>query len=372
MQQKGPVSVLVAPLDWGLGHATRCIPIINQLILQGAEVIIGAQGSQKTLLKQEFPQLEFLEIPGYEIRYGRGILLKWALVLRIPGILKKIKSEHEWLNDRLRKRKIDAVISDNRFGLFHKQTYCVFITHQLYIQTGLGRAINRIAQHWNFGFINKFSVCWIPDQEGRFSVAGKLAHPDRKDKLPSVPVLYIGMLSRFRAMEKKVVKNSLLILLSGPEPQRTRFEKIILGQLADSNREAVIVRGLPASDSIIPIVGGNVNIYNHLPAEQLNELLNESDFIITRTGYSTIMDLIQLKRTAIGIPTPGQPEQEYLGRYMQEKRWMYIVSQKKFNLEMAISSFRKAVMETPEIKDAPLEKVIREFLTTIVSRKSEN
>jgi UDP:flavonoid glycosyltransferase YjiC (YdhE family) len=370
MQQKGPVSVLVAPLDWGLGHATRCIPIINQLISQGAEVIIAAKASQKILLKQEFPLLEFLDIPGYEIRYGRGWFLKWSVILRIPRVLKKIKGEHEWLKNCLRHRKIDAVISDNRYGLFHKHLYCVFITHQLYIQTGLGGAINRIARKWNFRFISKFSVCWVPDQEGRFSIAGKLAHPAYAEDGPSIPLVYIGMLSRFGLAEKKAVKNSLLILLSGPEPERTRFENIILHQLADSHREAVIVRGLPASRAAVPFISERVRIYNHLPAEQLNELLNGSDIIITRTGYSTIMDLAAMKKIAIGIPTPGQPEQEYLGRYMQEKEWMFVIPQEKFNLETAIGSFQQTDLNTPEIKDSPLEKVVHEFLATVASRKS--
>ncbi len=138
MIQKEPVSVLIAPLDWGLGHATRCIPIIKELIHQGARVIVAASGSQKNLLKEEFPLLEFIEIPGYEIRYKRGFLLKWNLVMRIPAILKKIKKENKWLEGILENREINAVISDNRYGLFHKALYCVFITHQLSIESGLG------------------------------------------------------------------------------------------------------------------------------------------------------------------------------------------------------------------------------------------
>src|SRR5580693_1409707 len=137
MNQKGPVTVLLAPLDWGLGHATRCIPIIKELIHQGARVTIAASVSQKTLLIEEFPLLEFIEIPGYEIRYKGGFLLKWALLLRIPILLKQIKKENKWLEKTVRNREINAVISDNRYGLFHKKLYCVFITHQLNIQSGL-------------------------------------------------------------------------------------------------------------------------------------------------------------------------------------------------------------------------------------------
>ncbi len=140
MLQTGPVSVLVAPLDWGLGHATRCIPIINELTRQGARVIIASSGSQKQLLRQEFPDLECLEIPGYNLRYKSGIFLKWGLILKIPALLRQIKRENRWLDETVQNYKIDGLISDNRYGLYHKSLFCVFLTHQLSIQSGLGSA----------------------------------------------------------------------------------------------------------------------------------------------------------------------------------------------------------------------------------------
>jgi UDP-N-acetylglucosamine transferase subunit ALG13 len=375
MHQKGPVSVLVAPLDWGLGHATRCIPIIKELIHQGARVTVAASGSQKILLKQEFPRLEFLEIPGYKISYKPGILLKWALVFRIPAILKHIKMENKWLEETLQNRKMDAVISDNRYGLFHKNLHCVFITHQLYILSGLwslntvGRwslAVNRWVDRkllkWNYKFISKFSSCWVPDQEGNFSVAGKLSHPPVS---PPVPVKYIGILSRFKFVEKKVVKNSLLILLSGPEPQRSQFEKILFRQLAVSALQTIVVRGLPGSEHSIPFIREGIKIHNHLTSDEMNELLIESEFIIARSGYSTIMDLVKLKKNAMLVPTPGQTEQEYLGRYMHEKKWMYCVSQRNFNLEKALSAFQKNKMILPEIPDSQLRNAVEDFLKKI-------
>ena len=183
MPKNDPVSVLVAPLDWGLGHATRCIPIIKELVKQGAGVIIAAVGNQKKLLEAEFPQLEFLEIPGYEIRYKRGFFLKWSLLFRIPGILRQIRLENRWLEKTLQNRKVDVVISDNRYGLFHKGHFCVFITHQLYIQSGskppgaLGKWIDGRLLKWNYKLISKFSCCWVPDQERGLSLAGILSHP---------------------------------------------------------------------------------------------------------------------------------------------------------------------------------------------------
>jgi hypothetical protein len=368
MNQKRPVSALIAPLDWGLGHATRCIPIINELIHQGALVTIAANGPQKTLLQQEFPRLEFLEIPGYEMTYKAGILLKWALLFRIPILLRKIKKENFWLEEILKHRNMDLVISDNRYGLFNNKLYSVFITHQLCIQSGwtssltIGRWVENKILKWHYKLIAKFSACWVPDQEGKDSLAGKLSHPP---VLPSVPVSYIGILSRFKKTEKNIINNSLLVLLSGPEPQRTEFETILLRQLAGSSMQTTVVRGLPGTEVPASLIRDGVKIYSHLSSSELNELIDESEFIIARSGYSTTMDLIKKKRNAILVPTPGQTEQEYLGTYMMEKEWMYSIAQKNFNLENALLGFRNMEKQLPGIRDSELHDAVRELLIKV-------
>jgi hypothetical protein len=384
MNQKGPVSVLIAPLDWGLGHATRCIPIIKELINQGARVTIAASGSQKILLNEEFPLLEFIEIPGYEMRYKRGYLLKLGLLWRIPVILKQIKKENKWLERIVENRDITAVISDNRYGLYHKKLYSVFITHQLYIQSGwgfqeivggwshhiegtFGRWVDKKILKWNYKFIAKFSVCWVPDLAENNSLSGKLSHPAI---LPPIPVKYIGVLSRFKKEEKKMISNSILILISGPEPQRTEFENILFGQLIPHGAamETVVVRGLPGTELPDPIVREGLKIYNHLPADELNKLMITSEFIIARSGYSTIMDLVTLKRNAILVPTPGQTEQEYLARYLDEKKWMFSVPQKNFNLENVLNLYRKMKLELPEIPESNLYQLVKDFLVEVSKR----
>jgi UDP:flavonoid glycosyltransferase YjiC (YdhE family) len=382
MIEKGPVSVLVSPLDWGLGHATRCIPIVKELITQGARVVIAANADQKTLLNPEFPQVEFVDIPGYHIRYKRGFLLKWGLFLQFPFILSRIRKEKNWLDKLLQDHSIDAVISDNRYGLYNKKCHSVFITHQLQIQSGIGfsqgagrwplaigRWTDRKLLKWNYKLISKFSRCWIPDQEAVLSTAGNLSHPA---EMPSIPVRYIGILSRFHSFEKNIRKNSLLILMSGPEPQRTEFENILFSQLANSVLNTVVLRGLPGSDQQIPIVRDNIQIWNHVPANVLNELMNNAQYIVARSGYSTIMDLLTVRKNAILVPTPGQTEQEYLGRYMQERKWMYSVAQKNFNLEEAINSFNKAQLILPDMPDTNLHDVVKEFLKELSQRKNEH
>ena len=377
--ENGPISVLIAPLDWGLGHATRCIPIINELVQQGARVIVAANPGQNALLKPEFPQVGFIETQDYKIRYKGGILLKWALLFRLPSLLKQIKKENKWLEDILQHHHIDAVISDNRYGIFHRTCPSIFITHQLQIQSGIGslfkggrwslavgRHINRQILKWNYAFIEKFSSCWIPDLEGELSIAGLLSHPT---KLPSIPVKYIGTLSRFYISEKNTQKNTLLILLSGPEPQRTEFENILFSQLGSSTMNTVVVRGLPGSDFSIPFVREGIRIWNHLPSNTLNELLNNSEYIVARSGYSTIMDLLAVRKNAILVPTPGQTEQEYLGHYLHEKKWMYSVEQKNFGLQAAMDAFKKAELVLPDIPATKLHDIIEEFLSELSLRK---
>jgi predicted glycosyltransferase len=379
MDQAPVVSVLLAPLDWGLGHATRCIPIIKELRRQGVRVWVAASGPQESLLRHEFPGLEFLAIPGYPIRYNRGRLLKWGLVLRIPAILRQIRREHTWLDQCLQTYPIDAVISDNRYGLYHKNLPCVLITHQLTIQSGvqnprsssgirgmIGRRIDRKIQQLHYRFITRFTECWVPDQEGTDSLAGLLSHPE---VFPKIPVRYIGVLSRFEPCEENTIKNSLLVLLSGPEPQRTLLEKILIGQLADLNLKIVLIRGLPGNPKPILKIG-QVEVFNHMDSIQLGQLIKSAELIVARSGYSTVMDLIRLQKSALLIPTPGQTEQEYLGRYLHEKKWMYTVSQEKFNLENSLAAFKKIKFLHPDIKPSPLNKVIKDLLSNCFKRKN--
>jgi predicted glycosyltransferase len=365
MTPKEPVSVLVAPLDWGLGHATRCVPIIKELLSLGARVIIAASGRQKELLIREFPTVEFIEIPGYNIQYKHEGLLKWAILFRAPFFLRQIRRENAWLNLITREYRIDALISDNRYGLFNLNLYTVFITHQLYIQSGTGHQnslskwINRVIQKWNYKLIERFSCCWVPDGEEMYSIAGRLSHPST---LPKIPVKYIGLLSRFVLNEKRPLKKRLLILLSGPEPARTRFENLLIRQLKGTNMQVLLVRGLPGQTHSMPGIPEGVQIFNHLSSGDLEEMMMESEFIIARSGYSTIMDLIKLQRNAILVPTPGQTEQEYLGIYLNEMGWMYSVPQKKFNLEKTLDDFQKLKLSLPENQESNLQDIVGEFL----------
>jgi UDP-N-acetylglucosamine transferase subunit ALG13 len=330
--------VLVAPLDWGLGHATRCIPVIRELLNQGAEPVLAGEGLQINLLKAEFPDLPILPLKGYRVKYARTALgLLWNMVFQAPAILRVIRKENIWLEDLAREQHLDAVISDNRYGLHHPSITCIFMTHQLLIKTPTGGWIERLLQKKNYRYINHFSECWIPDTEGKNNLAGDLSHPKH---LPRAACRYIGPLSRFNKTPDTVKKDHLLVMLSGPEPQRTLFENKIIEQVSHYNGTATIVRGLPGEQKLIPSTN-MLQFYNHLPSEELNKEIMKAEFVISRSGYSTVMDLATLQKKSILVPTPGQTEQEYLGEYLQQKKWACTMAQKDFSLTTALQRARK-------------------------------
>ncbi len=341
--------LLVAPLDWGLGHATRCVPVIRQLINNDCEVWLASEGAQEKLLREEFPSLPFLPLRGYRIKYAKtGLTGK--LLLQIPSLLRSIKEENHWLKEQVSKHQFEAVISDNRYGLYHEKIFSVFITHQLCIKSSLGKWSERFLQKWNYKLIDRFDECWIPDEEGKNNLAGELSHPVT---LPAIPVKYIGALSRFVRQDSpkesfvtfgeikniQEVKNHLFIILSGPEPQRTILENKIIDQIVSYNGTATIARGLPAEKNIIPSTN-TIHFYNHLSSGEFNNEMLKAEFIISRSGYSTVMDIAALQKKSILIPTAGQTEQEYLADYLMKKHFAFCVKQNDLSLLKNIEAAR--------------------------------
>ncbi len=355
--------ILVAPLDWGLGHATRCIPIIRELMEQGAEVWLAGEGQQEILLKTEFPTLSFLELPGYRVRYAATAwgLLK-NMLFQTPKILKRIKEEKKWLLSKIAEHKFDAVVSDNRYGLHHVKVPCIFITHQLKIKSPLGKWPEKILQKRNYNYINRFTACWVPDMASQKNLAGELSHPEKK---PTIPVQYIGSLSRLKTTGTIETKNQLLVVLSGPEPQRTLLENKIIALIGHYNHSAVIVRGLPGAATLIPSTN-MIKFYNHLPSAELNKEMEAAEYIISRSGYSTVMDIAALQKKSILIPTPGQTEQEYLGKYLMENKMAFTVEQDKFSLEESLSSAKNFNYTSfPANTNDDLQKTIHHFLSQL-------
>ncbi|HEX4876047.1 MAG TPA: glycosyltransferase [Chitinophagaceae bacterium] len=345
--------ILVAPLDWGLGHATRCIPVIRELLAQNVEVWLASEGSQEKLLRLEFPDLPFLQLTGYRVKYAATAMgLAWKMLAQSPRLTRAIKAENLWLKKKVEEYRFDAVISDNRFGLYHPSVPCIFITHQLIIKTPFGKWSEKIIQKRNYRYINRFSQCWVPDLPGNNNLAGDLSHPEKK---PDIPLYYIGILSRFAKLPLHEKKGHLLITLSGPEPQRSLLENIILRDIIKYEGTATIVRGLPGDATLLPSTN-QIRIYNHLAADRLNEEMQSAELVISRSGYSTAMDLATMQKKSILIPTPGQTEQEYLAKYFIQKEFASCALQEYFSLPAEVEKARLFPCHWPPVDSTGLLK----------------
>jgi len=313
------MKVLVCPLNWGLGHATRCVPIIKRLTDEGNEVTIAGDGFPLEFLRQEFPELRCIELPSYPIRYSAGKSQVGAMIRQSPKILAGIISEHRRLKKMLKTEKFDMIISDNRFGLWNKNLHSVYITHQLMIKMPAGlRFIEPIVWRLHRFFILKYDECWIPDYEGAKNLSGDLAH---KYPLPR-NAKFIGSLSRFSLL-KNIVPNKkfhTIAVLSGVEPQRSLFEAELIARLKKSKEKMLIVQGKPQKEKQIHETQ-NITLISHLETAEFAAFLLGSERIIARSGYSTIMDLDALGclQKAELIPTPGQTEQEYLAEFLTQR-----------------------------------------------------
>jgi uncharacterized protein (TIGR00661 family) len=299
--------VIVAPLNWGLGHASRCVPIIKSLIKNQFTPVIASDGNALEFLKKEFPTLESFELPSYNISYGKN--LKWTLFLKSRYIATSVHKEHAILQEYLKNhQEVVGVISDNRFGMYSKKISSVYITHQINVLSGF---FTWLTSYLHQRIIKKFDECWIPDDIGSI-YSGKLSKSKRK-----LNQKYIGVLSRFKKQnfEQEI---DVLIVLSGPEPNRTQLESKLLSIYKTSNEKICLVQGKIENTQRVTSIG-NVKVVNFMLSKELQKALNSSKMIVCRSGYSSIMDLISLGKKAVLIPTKHQNEQEYLAKYLQGK-----------------------------------------------------
>jgi uncharacterized protein (TIGR00661 family) len=321
--------VLVAPLDWGLGHATRCIPLIRELLQRQCVVFVAGSGPSLELLKQEFPALTFFSITGYMPHYPSKGSMVFSMASQLPKFYRTINNEHREVEKIIDEYRIEYIISDNRYGCWTKKIPSVFITHQsnILMPERFGW-LSSIVKRMNEEFMRKFSVCWVPDfpdggLSGELLAFGKTNH--------DIAVEFIGSLSRFKPLADSEMKYDVAAIFSGPEPQRTVFEKLVTQPLEVSGLKYFVVRGIPGSSEV------RNNVADFMGTAELQQLLCETQLVIARSGYSTIMDMAALGKKAIFIPTPGQTEQEYLAKTLKERKIAFSMKQSEFNLERALT-----------------------------------
>lgn len=326
--------IILAPLDWGMGHVARCVPLIKQLQQQQNNIVIACTSEQQKFLKQEISGIEFVSLFGYNMSYAKILPLWVKIFIQFPKLFAVVRKENKWLANYLKKNETDVVISDNRFGFYNENVESIFITHQLNVQAPFFQnIINRI----NSSFIEKYSVCWVPDYvEEEKRLSGILS-----DKNGIKNTVFIGPLSRFEKTKSEQKKYAVLILLSGPEPQRTLLEEKLISAFANTNYKVALVRG--SFSECVQKMPSNFYVIDVASSKQLQELFNVSDKIICRSGYSTLMDLDVLGLKALLVPTPGQSEQEYLAKYWQEKFACTCLEQKNIS-EKSIKKFMQTTL----------------------------
>ncbi|MBL4704698.1 MAG: glycosyltransferase [Flavobacteriales bacterium] len=314
--------ILIAPLDWGLGHAARCVPIIQDL-QKDHEIILAGAGRLKSFLTQAFPKLQFIDFEGYNISYPDKGSMAVKMMLQMPKVLARIREEHKELQTLIKQYQIDLVISDNRFGLYSDLVPCIYISHQIHIQAP-GMLEDQLFK-LHSKYINRFSQCWIPDHEGTPNLAGELSHGNLLKNC-----IHIGPLSRLKKVASEKTYD-YCTLIPGPEPQRTRFEELIVNAFSNRAETLLVLSGKPEVKSTSE--NHNITIISHLDDEEMSKALCASSIVISRPGYSSIMDLAALEANCIFIPTPGQTEQKYLAEYHLKENGIPFLKQKEISSE---------------------------------------
>lgn len=331
--------VLLSPLSWGLGHAMRDIPIIKILLAHDHDVTIAAWGNALVALKQEFPQCRFIQFEDYSSPYSAGRLFLPKFFLYLPVLLKAVSQERRNLARILTKDHYDLIISDNRIGAYSSSVPSLFITHQLHYHMPFALwPVELFALRINTYLHQKYDRIIVPDNPpGHMSLAGKLARPGSAETRSRA--FFSGILSSIQ--KRDGVKDlDYLVLISGPEPQRTKLEEILLPSIHELDGKSVVLLGSPQRKSEMP--GSDAcTVRTYVSNEEKVQLMNRAKFVICRSGYTTMMELAELqKKKGLFIPTPGQTEQEYLSWYYQKQGWFHSQSQYRLNFAEDIAVAR--------------------------------
>jgi len=324
--------VLVSPLNWGLGHATRDIPIIASLLAHDHEVTVAACGNAKTVLEHEFPGIRFIEFPDYPAWYSGNRFFLPKFVASFPFMFKALAAERRNLGPILAKDRYDLIVSDNRLGVYSSEVPSVFISHQLHYHLPWMLWPAELCAIAMNGYLHeKFRHVIVPDNPpGPASLAGKLSRPETDETKSRA--FFSGILT---SMKQRDVKPDLdyLVMISGPEPQRSRLEEILLPQVPDLDGECAVLLGNPGG-KVSPRCTGSCPVVPYASTGEKEILMNRAKFIICRSGFTTVMEIAELaKERALFIPTPGQTEQEYLSWYYEKRGWF--PSRSQYGIDLA-------------------------------------
>ena len=317
--------ILISPLNWGLGHAGRMIPLAIELKKRGNEIIFGTDKSLIHVLEKDLHGITIIQIPGIRMRYSGVFPQYLCIFLQVPLLIISAFREHSALKRIVRELKPDIIISDNRFGFFHKDVYSVFVTHQLRIAfPRFLRFLEPVAAWLNRQIIARYDLCLVPDYPGKVNLSGGLSH---EATLPE-NVFYMGPLSRFSVTDKSETNMNLpphyyCLILSGPEPQRSLLLEKVSSAL--HGIQLVVLSGTPLTGDLKD--RHDRTVIANPDTATMRYVIRGSAMVISRSGYTSIMELVSLGKGAVLIPTPGQPEQEYLGQYNNDRHGFITLKQ---------------------------------------------
>ena len=314
--------ILVAVLNWGLGHATRCIPIIQELQRYDFQPIIASDGKALAFLRNEFPDVDYYKLTAVHFSFSQQSTWNYIHLLSKAAFWNKALKKDKQLIEKIHlKENLCGIISDSRPYCYHRHIPGVYITHQLQVKSGIFTTTATAAHR---GLIGSFNECWVPDRAAPHSICGKMS----EWKNAKLPLRYINIQSDLK-IQKTSHQYDYTGIISGAEPERSKLEqKMIAGFSGLKGKKIIIAGNKKLADRFVSI---DIEIKGLASRAEVQHIINSSKTIIARGGYSTMMDLLKLQKPALLIPTPGQTEQLYLTQRLKQLNYVDVVSQEKLS-----------------------------------------
>ncbi|MDG2426233.1 MAG: glycosyltransferase [Flavobacteriales bacterium] len=383
--------LLFVVLDWGLGHATRTLPLIEESA-KTMRVTVASSGPALSWLRKHSSTFKFgtnaincFEKPGTEVRYNArgGLLGQFTIASQLPRFVRSARLEQQWIQAFCAQHGITHIVSDNCYGAWTPDLPCAIITHQL--NPAVPHVLRPFSRRLIHRMLRPFKEIWIPDQaanESHFTRGGLLTGPMAAPLPSDAPrSKFLGPISRFGATkagescEAGDVKFPLVASVSGPAPHREKMETIVRSIFQRDGRPALILAGRPqyaqpsttaqpTSPEPAQRVDLNVTTLYDATSTELQAAFQQADVLICRSGYSTLMDLVALRTQAILVPTPGQPEQLQLAKmWGNEFNWPTCLQHQLEDLHLEDCSPRT---KRQDFESSPIDHYTPNFSRTLL------
>lgn len=354
--------ILFAVHDWGLGHASRSLLLIRALVERGDSItVVSAAGDGMRLLQSELGDacrfVSYRDIPKPFSRWPAMFYLRMSLAT--PWVLARMRSEHRFVEALVAREHYDCVVSDSRFGMWSANIPSYCILHSLrQIIPGRPRWMERLVERGQRDLTKGFTRILIPDIEEQQGLSGELGHDPVIDWGVD-RLCYIGPLSGISRTDAPV-DIDCFFSISGIEPQRSILEKRVLAALPQLDGRIVVTLGRPAQAGSCR-QSGNATVHGYLDRKAQGEMLNRARLVMTRSGYTTLMELAELGQRALLVPTPGQSEQEYLARFHHQRGHVWSTTQRNLDFARDIAQ----AMARPGLPRVSSATSVARFLSVI-------